>query len=142
VVAKGTSIKIYVNDMTTPKINYTDASFATGAIGVRCYNAITRWDNISVSNSTISDVRDLKTTENIKIYPNPAKNYLEVSFDEILSEDFQINILDTKGSLVQSKTRNKNAGLVHFDTRNLIAGIYVLNINSKTVSYQSRFIIK
>jgi len=140
VVAKGTSIKIYVNDMVTPKISFVDASFASGSIGVRCYSAIARWDNISVTSSIVNGVKDLKTSENIKVFPNPAKNYLDVTFDEKLNEDYSINMLDIKGCIVQSKNRSKDMAMVHFDTRNLMAGVYVLNINSETESYQSRFI--
>lgn len=48
VIAKGTNLKIYIGDMTTPKIDFIDASFLSGSIGVRSYNAITRWDDITV----------------------------------------------------------------------------------------------
>lgn len=139
VVAQGTLIKVYVNDMNTPKITYTDASFSTGAIGVRCYNAITRWDNISVT-TLVSDVKDIRTTDKIKIFPNPAKNYLEVSFNQAADKKYDICILDTKGSVVQSKTRNKDIALVRFDTARLTAGIYMINIKSGNESYQSKFI--
>ncbi|HEY6913077.1 MAG TPA: family 16 glycoside hydrolase, partial [Paludibacter sp.] len=140
VVAQGTTIKVYVNDMTTPKITYTDASFATGAVGVRCYNAITRWDNISVTSSLVSAVKDLKTTENIKVYPNPAKNFLEVSFNERLNNDFSIHILSINGSLIQTKKRSKDVAMVYFDTQNMAKGTYLVNISSDNESYQSRFI--
>lgn len=48
VVAKGAGIKIYVDDMATPKIDVSDASFASGAVGVRSYDALAAWDDISV----------------------------------------------------------------------------------------------
>jgi len=140
VVAKGTSIKIYVNDMTTPKIDYTDASFTSGSIGVRCYNTITRWDNLSVSSSTINGFKELKISDDIKVYPNPAKNYLDISFNESMNKDYKINILDTKGCIIQSKNRSKDLTLVQVDTQNLIPGTYVIDINSDTESYRSQFI--
>jgi hypothetical protein len=48
VVANGANIAVYVTDMATPKINVTDASYSTGLIGVRTYNANAKFDNISV----------------------------------------------------------------------------------------------
>lgn len=140
VVAKGTSIKIYVNDMTTPKINYTDASFATGAIGVRCYNAITRWDNLSVTSSVVSGINDVKTSEAIHIYPNPAKNYLDVSFGKELANEYIIDVIGTNGALLQTKTRSNNEALIQVDTKKLVPAIYVLNVHSKTDSFQYRFV--
>jgi hypothetical protein len=140
VVAKGTSIKIYVGDMTTPKIDFTDASFASGAIGVRCYNAITRWDNLSVTSSSVSGINDVKTSENIRIYPNPAKNYLDVAFNKALDNDYMVDVIGTNGSLLQSKKRSNNEAIVQVDTKNLAPAIYVLNIHSKTDSFQYRFV--
>jgi hypothetical protein len=48
VIAAGSSIKIYVNDMVTPKININDTSFTSGAIGVRTFNTHTHFDNIRI----------------------------------------------------------------------------------------------
>jgi len=140
VVAKGTSIKIYVNDMTTPKIDFTDASFTSGAIGVRCYNAITRWDNLSVTSSTVSGVKDIRTSENIRIYPNPAKNYLDVAFGKELASDYIVDVIGTNGALLQTKIRSNNEALIQMDTKNLAPAIYVLNVHSKTDSFQYRFV--
>ncbi|MDR1416077.1 MAG: glycoside hydrolase family 127 protein [Prevotellaceae bacterium] len=49
VVAKESNIKVYVDDMATPKIDFDDSSFASGCVGVRSYQALAQWDNISVT---------------------------------------------------------------------------------------------
>lgn len=49
VTAKGPNMKIYIDDMTIPKIECTDSSFSSGSIGVRSYNAVARWDDILVT---------------------------------------------------------------------------------------------
>jgi len=49
VVASGSNIKVYVNDMVTPKINVNDTTFAAGAIGVRTFNSNAKFDNILVT---------------------------------------------------------------------------------------------
>lgn len=52
VVVSGTNIKVYVDDMAAPKIDYTDNSlnpFTHGKVGVRTANKHTHFDNFSVS---------------------------------------------------------------------------------------------
>jgi hypothetical protein len=48
VTAIGSSIKVYVDDMTNPKINVTDGAFASGSDGVRVFNAAAAFDNVVV----------------------------------------------------------------------------------------------
>ncbi|WP_433061249.1 family 43 glycosylhydrolase [Dactylosporangium sp. CS-033363] len=52
VTAAGSSIKVYVDDLTTPKISVTDATFASGADGVRVFNAAAAFDNVAVGAPT------------------------------------------------------------------------------------------
>lgn len=54
VVAGGTSIQVFVTDMATPVITKTDSTYTRGGIGVRVYKAGGVWDNISVTNYTLS----------------------------------------------------------------------------------------
>jgi hypothetical protein len=48
VTATGSSIRVYVDDMTTPRISVTDTTFPTGANGVRVFNTAATFDNIAV----------------------------------------------------------------------------------------------
>lgn len=52
VVTSGTTIRVYVGDMNTPKITYTDNSsnpFTHGKVGLRTMNNATRFDNFKVT---------------------------------------------------------------------------------------------
>jgi hypothetical protein len=48
VVAMGPALKIYVDDMVTPRISLTDATFVSGAVGVRTFDAQATFDNLTV----------------------------------------------------------------------------------------------
>ncbi len=57
IVASGTLIQVYVDDLTTPRITVNDGSYAGGAIGLRSYNSQTLFDNVSVKR-TFADAFD------------------------------------------------------------------------------------
>ncbi|MET0135142.1 MAG: family 43 glycosylhydrolase [Kibdelosporangium sp.] len=49
VEAVGSTIKVSVNDLSTPKITVTDTSHTSGSNGVRVFNTAASFDNISVT---------------------------------------------------------------------------------------------
>ena len=51
VVAEGASIKVYVNDMSTPKISANDSTYQSGSIGLRTYGADVTFDSILLNYS-------------------------------------------------------------------------------------------
>ncbi|MGV2882400.1 family 43 glycosylhydrolase [Paenibacillus taichungensis] len=51
IVAQDASIKVYVDDMTIPKINVTDSTYIGGSVGLRTYDSAAKFDNISVQSS-------------------------------------------------------------------------------------------
>ncbi|KAI0967622.1 putative glycosyl hydrolase [Xylaria arbuscula] len=49
VVAIGSEIRVFIDDMEKPKITFTDGSFTTGANGVRVFNAAAKFGFVSVA---------------------------------------------------------------------------------------------
>lgn len=145
VVAKGTNIKVYVDDMNNPKIDYNDASFSSGSIGIRTYGGlIARWDDIRVvADDYVGGVSQLKTSDKLTLRPNPAKNYIDVIFNENKYEKYHINVFDLNGLLVTAKKSSNSASSVRIDTTNFIAGTYIINlITDDNESHNGKFIKK
>lgn len=46
VVAQGSNIKVYVDDMTTPKIDVYDSTWSSGAVGLRAVGTSSTFDNL------------------------------------------------------------------------------------------------
>ncbi|MFE5812773.1 hypothetical protein ACFQ6S_05025 [Streptomyces sp. NPDC056479] len=49
VTAVGAHIKVYVDDMTSPKISVTDGTYGSGATGVRVFGTAASFDSVAVS---------------------------------------------------------------------------------------------
>jgi hypothetical protein len=49
VEAVGSSIRVYLNDMSSPKISVVDSSYASGANGVRVFNVGAAFDNLAIA---------------------------------------------------------------------------------------------
>jgi hypothetical protein len=86
------------------------------------------------------DINDLEKTENISVYPNPARNTIEIQMDKALSPGAQILITDGYGREVQrlSVQGSKNLKL---DVGRLTPGFYILSILDGDQTYISRVVI-
>ena len=142
VEAKGSLIKVFVNDMETPKITFEDSSFKSGMIGVRCYEAITRWDDISVKAISTSGLTNIKNTSDLKIFPNPAKNFVTLLLENNRHDDYKINIFNAAGSLVHAGIWTKDTTEMQLTTGNLAAGTYIVNVFSDTKLHAAQLIIQ
>jgi len=143
VEAIGPVIKVYVNDMNIPKITYTDYSFSTGCIGVRCYNAITHWDNLHVVDASHPDNLISASVQKLSIYPNPAKDYINIRYSLIHSDEGDLNILDSIGSKILKKKITKGEDFFHLETRTFSPGVYLCIIKGdKDDAISSKFIVK
>ena len=143
VEAIGARIKVYVNDMDAPKITYTDYSFSTGCIGVRCYNAITHWSNLHVADASyVSNLKDV-SMQKLGIYPNPAKDSINIHYNLVYSDEGELNILNSTGSLILKKKITKGAALFHLETHTFSPGVYACIIKgNKDEIVSSKFIVQ
>ena len=87
--------------------------------------------------SNIEVVNTKLPITNVKIYPNPVSNSLYSSFDLSFDNDCELQIFDTFGKLVASKSLDAQKGRnnTSIDVTNLAAGVYFVKINIDGVPF-------
>lgn len=87
--------------------------------------------------TSISDKAPLQN--DVKVFPNPVKNTLFVSFEkeEIISNTFY-SIFDVRGKCILKNTFSPS--FEGIDVQNLEKGIYILKINTSNSTFSKKFI--
>jgi len=65
VVVVGTSIKVYVDDDSTPKIDIINEAYATGMIGLRAFNTDASYSNLQITSLSLPTTADTETIDSI-----------------------------------------------------------------------------
>lgn len=88
---------------------------------------------------------DLASSWNLEVYPNPAFDYLNVSFELQGSQDFSVSVYDLLGKRHYFQTAdqvgNASNDLV-IDLNDLASGMYLLEIKSREERLTHKFVIK
>lgn len=82
--------------------------------------------------------KNIDLTSEIKIFPNPAKNYLNVFASNLL--EFSVLITDVNGKLLQKEYINNTGETALIDISNLASGIYFVKVKSPSKNFTSRFV--
>lgn len=120
-----------------------DATYyvATTGIVYSTVCGVNRGNDIVGANSGSSDMSVSKNASSY-LYPNPAKDVINVRLSEKISGKVQLNIYDEEGRLLQSKSTYKNPGLTleSMNIKSLSQGIYNIQITSLSDKIYLKFI--
>lgn len=137
--------------------NYDNITFIASGMGegigdnfivINVDSNIISYDLISLNTPDISDMGNLEDYEvvgindidkytNIKIFPNPSKDFINISS----KTDFvSISISDISGNYVLNKKVNKNDDII--DIAHLQSGIYFIKIYFNNNTYITRKLVK
>lgn len=89
--------------------------------------------SVTFSNSIILNKKGGKNV--VQVYPNPSDNYFVISFDQMETHPYKIRLLSALSQVVKEVnfTNNFNSNLQIIRTRDMIGGVYILEIiNLKT----------
>lgn len=73
------------------------------------------------------------------VYPNPVSDYLNLYFNEMAGQDFEISIYDLNGRQILHREFKNSASNEMLDFSSYSAGIYMLNIVQRTTSKSKTF---
>lgn len=81
-------------------------------------------------------------SNSVNIYPNPAKDFINIDLNSLAKEETSIEIVNALGQLVYS-TSSLNQHLV-INTTDLLGGVYIVNIkqNDKTIAVKKVIVDK
>lgn len=76
----------------------------------------------------------------LKIYPNPTKDNVNIQFSNEITEPYTLTLYDTKGRKIIESRENKKD--VNLQLGSLNNGIYLLNVNNSTMNTTKRIVVE
>jgi len=140
IVTSGANIKVYVTDMITPKIDFTDpAPFITGKVGLRSCNVHVHFDNFTVTTQDnletgLNDVSNNLHPNELEMYPNPVGEILTVN----TAKKSVAKIYTTTGQLMISQLIDGNNNRISVEQ--LTKGIYIVKLYADGTEYSRKLI--
>ena len=156
--ASGTILWEYINPVSVTGI-LTQGTTAASNAAFRCTfypssysgfnNQLFSSPTIIENSNSVSSTCTLSTTideetigeETIFVYPNPAKEFINVEFSGLSDENISIEIIDVFGKVVQKENRKNENEMFNLNISSLDAGYYLLKISSGYSVIQKKIII-
>lgn len=88
--------------------------------------------------TSVSDLGGNKFT----LAPNPANNYIDLRFDQLLSEDLQVELRQINGQQIQAATLLAGTNKLNIDLQAIPAGMYLLRISNANTSVTQKVIVQ
>ena len=156
--ASGTILWEYINPVSVTGI-LTQGTTAASNAAFRCTfypssysgfnNQLFSSPTIIENSNSVSSTCTLSTTIDeetigegtVFVYPNPAKEIINVEFSGLSDENISIEIIDVFGKVVQKENRKNENQIFNLNVSSLDAGYYLLKISSGYSVIQKKIII-
>ncbi len=105
-------------------------------------NGLFVFDGISAIKSLKAESTGLDELENdeVFIYPNPAKDFINISIENSDAQDMRVDLLDMQGKNIL--TFSVGSGINNISTANLDKGIYLVKISNPDYVSVERLVIE
>ena len=118
-------------------VNQSSCTLNVPAGSVAAYEAMAVWTNFNPIIGSFLSTNFYDFYENIKVYPNPTQNSLNI---QSTSTIFSTEIIDINGRTIQSLSQNSND--IILDIENFQSGIYLLKVTTENGSSIQKIIKK
>ena len=97
-----------------------------------------------VTQSTMAAPQMVNETAKWKIYPNPARNMVNISYTSSEASSGQLQITDMSGRLLQSRPVDIRAGNNNFslDLKQYVKGIYMVKLTTRYETFTNKLLIE
>ncbi|MCF6133382.1 FG-GAP-like repeat-containing protein [Flavobacterium wongokense] len=99
----------------------------------------TFYSNIENSGNLLA-VESNEIQKPFSIYPNPAKGFLNITFDGNVEEPLKVSLIDMKGKLLKTINYQIEGNSIKIPTDELNIGTYLIKIEGQSFNYSTKFI--
>jgi hypothetical protein len=107
--------------------------------GTHYFRIKTTDENGKISYSPIKALTVYKEGQLVSIYPNPAKDAVQLNIEQVLEEEVLIEVFNNLGQKVLQTATTNN--VTNIDVSRLASGNYLMKLTSKTVNKNFKLII-
>lgn len=105
-------------------------------------NGCTNTDTVAVTVSVCSGMEESSIANSLIIAPNPVKEQLMISFNNIKSSNVQVNIITADGKLVYSEYAAAPQYVRYLDVTSFAKGLYFIQISSEEGMIHNKIIVQ
>ncbi|SFZ94724.1 Por secretion system C-terminal sorting domain-containing protein [Chryseobacterium limigenitum] len=116
---------------------YTWGRNYNGGLGIGNTNTVTVPTAIACPTSSLAVVEVSAKGDQLKVYPNPVQDYLNVSYDQMI---VSVTVYSAAGQLVTTKMINDTKGTIDFTV--LASGVYLVKVNVANNTVKTVKVIK
>jgi hypothetical protein len=94
----------------------------------------------AVTTYTVSPaaIKEVWNEEQLTAFPNPASDFLAAQIKGLNTAEWQVELFDLNGKLIQSTPLLPGSTIAYFDTRVLYSGEYVMVFTSGETQFSKR----
>jgi len=142
VVTSGANIKVYVTDMITPKIDYTDPNpLINGKVGYRSFNSHVHFDNFTVttegSGNSTGVMNPVSKVNTVELFPNPVSDIMTIKNIDDFSD---LLICKADGQEIYKTKVTQNTWTMNL--RGFNKGFYFIKLSNNSGSVVAKKFIK
>lgn len=129
---EGHKVKLAVDDINDD--GFLDFVIGNERGGIRFYSLDT---NVVFTNAILQP-----KTLAISLFPNPTRDFITLNFEETIYGQVNIQIMNTIGQMVQTKTLNNISQQERIDLNNLPKGMYFCRVQSEKGNWIQSFLVE
>ena len=116
-------------------IYFRTASYFQGSIGTYLLD-------INLTRIAALGINENEFANNIKVYPNPAKDFVIVNMNDFDGELSEINLINIQGQIVFNFKTENQSKIINVPVNNFSEGIYILQLNTSNGIINKKLIIR
>ncbi len=122
--------------------NLTSAWYWNTQFGITSHDIKTNLNYvICVRGNPVLSSSEFIVENNVKVYPNPASNYVVLNFPKVINL-VQIEMIDVNGKIVFTKKEKSISNEYKIDIKDFSDGIYFINLSSENLKNTYKVLIK